>query len=104
MIQTEVNWHFYQDVHWSSSAHLFDERQRAKQTINALSTKSYWLQLQDNVLIWQAEHQDQCINSLSQRLAQRFQWWMHWISMNHYSDVELNEDCWSKEEHQQINL
>ncbi len=43
MTWTEVNWHFYQDVHWSSSAHLIDERQRAKQMINALSTKARWL-------------------------------------------------------------
>ncbi len=104
MIQTEVNWHFYQDVHWLSSAHLIDERQRAKQTTDALNTKARWLQLQDNVLIWQAKHQDRCINSSSWRCAQRSRWWAHLLSMNHYFDVELNEDCWFKEEHQRINL
>ncbi len=52
MTWTEVNWYFYQDVHWSSSAHLINERQRTKQTLNALSSKAHWFQLQDNVLIW----------------------------------------------------
>ncbi len=43
MTWTEVNWHFYQDVHRSSSAHLIDERQKAKQMINVLNTKARWL-------------------------------------------------------------
>ena len=43
MTWTKVNWHFYQDVHQSSSAHFIDERQRAKQMIDALSTKAHWL-------------------------------------------------------------
>ncbi len=52
MIQTEADQHFYQDVHWSSSAHLIDERQEAESMIDALSSKANWFQLQDNVLIW----------------------------------------------------
>ena len=72
--------------------------------INVLSTKACWLQLQDNVLIWQTKHQDQCINLLSRCHAQRSQEWARLLSMNHYSDVKLNEDCWSREEHQRINL
>ena len=56
MIQTEANWHFYQDVHRSSSAHLIDERQEAESMINALSSEANWFQLQDNVSIWQTEY------------------------------------------------
>ncbi len=56
MTWTEADQHFYQDVHWSSSAHLIDERQEAESMINALSSEASWLQLQDNVLIWQTEH------------------------------------------------
>ncbi len=56
MTWTEVDWHFYQDVHRSSSTHFIDERQRAEQTSDALSTKASWFQLQDNVSIWQTEH------------------------------------------------
>ncbi len=52
MTWTKVDWHFYQDVHWSSSTHLINERQRAEQMSDALSTKASWFQLQDNVLIW----------------------------------------------------
>ncbi len=52
MTWTETDWYFYQDVHWSSSANLIDERQEVESMINALSSKASWLQLQDNVLIW----------------------------------------------------
>ncbi len=45
MTWTEVDQHFYQDVHWSSSTHLIDERQRVEQTLNALSSEVSWLQL-----------------------------------------------------------
>ena len=40
MIRTEADQHFYQDVHQSSSTHLIDERQRAEQTSDALSTEA----------------------------------------------------------------
>ena len=40
MTWTKVDWHFYQDVHWSSSTHLINERQRAEQMSDALSTKA----------------------------------------------------------------
>ncbi len=63
-----------------------------------------WIQLQNNVLLWQTEHQDRCINSSSLRCAQRFRRWARSLSMNHYSDFESNENCWSREEHQWINL
>ncbi len=56
MIQTKADQHFYQDVHWSLSAHLIDERQEVESMINALSSEASWLQLQDNVLIWQTEY------------------------------------------------
>ncbi len=65
MTWTRANWHFHQDVYRSSSVHLIDERQEVEQTTDALNLEVRWLQLQDNVLIWQTEHQDQCINSLS---------------------------------------
>ncbi len=52
MIQTEADQHFYQDVHWSSSAHLINERQEAESMTNALNSEASWLQLQDNVSIW----------------------------------------------------
>ncbi len=45
MIWTEADQHFYQDVYWSSSAHLIDERQEAESTTNALSSEVSWLQL-----------------------------------------------------------
>ncbi len=45
MIQTEADWHFYQDVHWSSSTHLINERQEAELIINALNSEVSWLQL-----------------------------------------------------------
>ena len=56
MTWTEADQHFYQDVHWSSSAHLIDERQEAESITDALSSEVSWLQLQDNVSIWQTEH------------------------------------------------
>ncbi len=56
MTRTEADQHFYQDVHQSLSTHLIDERQRAEQTSDALSSEVNWLQLQDNVSIWQTEH------------------------------------------------
>ncbi len=56
MIWTEADQHFYQDVHQSSSAHFIDERQEAELTTNALNSEVSWLQLQDNVSIWQTEH------------------------------------------------
>ncbi len=52
MTWTEADQHFYQDVHWSSSAYLINERQEAESMINMLSLEVSWLQLQDNVLIW----------------------------------------------------
>ena len=51
MTWTEADWHFYQDVYRSSSAHLIDERQKAELTINVLNSEVNWLQLQDNVSI-----------------------------------------------------
>ncbi len=56
MIWTEADQHFYQDVHQSSSAHLINERQEAESITDVLSSETSWLQLQDNVLIWQTEH------------------------------------------------
>ena len=56
MTWTEADQHFYQDVHWSSSTHFIDERQKAEQTSDALSSEVSWLQLQDNISIWQTEY------------------------------------------------
>ena len=56
MTWTEADWHFYQDVHRLSSTHFIDERQKAEQISDALSSEASWLQLQDNVSIWQTEH------------------------------------------------
>ncbi len=42
MTWTEVDQHFYQDVHQSSSTHLIDERQRAEQILDALSSEASW--------------------------------------------------------------
>ncbi len=52
MTWTEADQHFYQDVYWSSSAHLINERQEVESMINALSSETNWLQLQDNISIW----------------------------------------------------
>ncbi len=57
MTWTRANWHFYQDVYRLSSVHLIDERQEVEQTTDALNLEVRWLQLQDNVSIWQTEHQ-----------------------------------------------
>ncbi len=43
MTQTEADQHFYQDVHWSLSTHLIDERQEVELTIDALSSEVSWL-------------------------------------------------------------
>ena len=43
MIWTEADQHFYQDVHWSSSAHFIDERQEAESMTDALSLEVSWL-------------------------------------------------------------
>ena len=56
MTQTEADQHFYQDVHWSSSTHLIDKRQKVEQTSDALNSEASWFQLQDNISIWQTEH------------------------------------------------
>ncbi len=45
MIQTEVDWHFYQDVYQSSSAYFINKRQEAELTTDALSSEVNWLQL-----------------------------------------------------------
>ncbi len=50
MIQTEADQHFYQDVHWSSSTHLIDERQEAESIINTLSSKV--LEISIERVIW----------------------------------------------------
>ena len=42
MTRTEADRHFYQDVHWSSSAYFIDKRQEAEQTSDALSSKASW--------------------------------------------------------------
>ncbi len=39
MTWTEADWHFYQDVHRSSSTHFIDERQEVESTTNALSSE-----------------------------------------------------------------